>query len=152
MIDYLSPFEQLYQLNSEAYAKLDELSRPPIACLKSRLANHAKPHIKPQSLERTRIRLLIMPIIYYLQDQLIENGFRQTKKQIDLLIQLIESQESINLSLLHQIYLIEILEFFANPPEPITELPTHFIQEELPRCLTKISTKIEKRRARLNHV
>ncbi len=115
----------------------------PIACLKSRLANHKEPPVKPPSIERTRIRCLISPIIYYIQDQLDEVGFRNTKKQINLLIDLIASTESIHLSVNHNIHLLEILDFFVE--QKIEGLPDIFVQRELTQKIKEIQTKISKK-------
>jgi hypothetical protein len=119
----------------------------PIACLKSRLANHSKPPIKPPQLERIRIRALMSPIIYYIQDQLDEIGFRNLKEQIDLLSALIASPESIRLYVEHDIHLLEILEFFID--NKIEGLPEKFIAQELPRKIKYIENKIQKFAKRL---
>jgi len=119
----------------------------PIACLKSRLANHEKPPIKPLQLERIRIRALMRPIVYYIQNQLNEIGFRRLKAQIDLLSALIASPESIRLSVEHDIHLLEILEFFID--NKIEGLPEKFIAQELPRKIKYIENKIQKFAKRL---
>lgn len=131
-------FPQEYEL--EPHNNLRVLT--PIACLKSRLANHKSPSVKPPERERIRIRALMKLIIYYIQEQLEEIGFRKIKKQINLLIEIIASPESINLFVKYDIHLPEILEFFVK--NKIVGLPSEFVQLELPQKLEYIQRKITK--------
>ncbi len=134
------PFKFPPEFNLEPHQNLRILT--PIACLKSRLANYKKPPIKPPKLERMRIQALMNPISYYLQDQLEEIGFRNLKKQINLLIELIETPESIELSIKYNIHLLEILNFLKT--SEIEGLPEDFVNQELTKKITHIESRIQK--------
>ncbi len=110
----------------------------PLGSLKSRIANHK--NLKPPGLERKRIRALMGPVVFYIQDQLAD--FRKAKKQINLLTDIVESKDAIRLSVDYGVNLIDTLIFLVE--NEIDGLPTAFIENEFPKNIDRISKKIEK--------
>ncbi|WP_299665056.1 hypothetical protein [uncultured Psychromonas sp.] len=141
---YSSPFIFPESFKIEPSTKLRILS--PLGCLKSRITNLLDTP-KNNEIEIIRIKLLREPLAYYLQDVAEEEGFREYKRHLDSLKDLILSREGIQLYTLYDVNLIEVYRLIAiSTPDT----PNSFIDKELPSVLKKMNEKYTNRKAAYN--
>lgn len=138
-----SPFEFPSEFKLELHEKLRILN--PIGCLKSRLSNYRLlSGVKNPTKEVARIKLLIEPIIYFLTDQLHENGYRETRKYLDLYMILIESQASMKLLIFEGVNLLIGFSYFVKENTGI--LPSKFVDTEFARWKSGVEMKIKRKK------
>jgi hypothetical protein len=118
----------------EPHDKLRVLT--PLACLRSRIANLFRTP-KRNDIEVARIKVLIEPTYFHIQDLIADNGFRQTKSYIDNLFQLILNRDSINLYLDYDVDLRGLYASIAQIPS----VPDIFIEREFYRNSQKMDSK-----------
>ena len=138
-----SPFEFPSEFKLELHEKLRILN--PIGCLKSRLSNYRLlSGVKNPTKEVARIKLLIEPIIYFLTDQLHENGYRETRKYLDLYMILIESQASMKLLIFEGVNLLIGFSYFVKENTGI--LPSKFVDTEFALWKSGVEMKIKRKK------
>ncbi|ENM5844836.1 hypothetical protein NTH33_000759 [Vibrio mimicus] len=116
----------------------------PIGCLKSRLLNYLLlPRVKMPIKEVGRIKLLISPVIIFLTEHLIENGYRSTRKYIDLYMNLVKSKASMKLLTLEGVDLSIGLAFFVEKNSHL--LPPSFIDNEFKLWRSGLDKKTERK-------
>lgn len=142
LLQHSSLFEFPSEFKLEQHKKLRVLN--PVGCLKSRLLNYwLLSKVKNPTKEVARIKLLIMPIIYFLTDQLHEKGYRETRKYLDLYMILIKSQASMKLFISEGIDLLVGLSYFVE--ENKSKLPSDFVDIEFVRWKSGVEMKMERK-------
>lgn len=116
----------------------------PIGCIKSRMLNYKfLKRVKDPTRELERIRLLIPSVALFLQISLMDDGYKQTRKYIDLLMILAKSSLGMDIRYHQGIDLSAILDFLAHAQNE--RLPKEFINTELPKWRAGIESKFEKK-------
>ncbi|EJL6336669.1 hypothetical protein NMR29_000184 [Vibrio cholerae] len=116
----------------------------PLGCLKSRLLNYLLlPRVKRPTKEVERIKLLISPVIKFLTDYLAENGYRSTRKYIDLYMLLVKSKASMKLLTLESIDLSIGFAYFVEKNSAM--LPSSFIDNEYKLWKSGLDNKISRK-------
>ncbi len=142
LLQHSSLFEFPTEFGLDLHEKLRILN--PIGCLKSRLLNYwLLSKVKNPAKEVARIKLIIMPIIYFLTEQLHENGYRETRKYIDLYMILIKSQASMKLFISEGVDLSIGLSYFVE--ENKEALPSDFVDIEFALWKSGVEMKIERK-------
>jgi hypothetical protein len=143
LLQHSSLFEFPSEFELKLHPKLRILN--PIGCLKSRLLNYwLLSRVKNPSKEVARIKLLITPVIYFLTEQLNENGYREIRKYLDLYMILIKSQASMKLLISEGVDLLIGFSFFVEENKAI--LPPNFVENEFVRWKSGVEKKIERKR------
>ncbi|MEZ8080961.1 hypothetical protein [Enterovibrio norvegicus] len=138
-----SLFEFPPEFELKLHSKLRILN--PIGCLKSRLLNYQLlSRVKDPTREVTRIKLLVQPVLYFLTEQLIDNGYREARKYIELYMILIKSFASMKLLVSEGVDLSLGISFFVE--ENKDRLPYDFVINEFPRWKSGLEEKIERKR------
>jgi hypothetical protein len=131
---YTTPFIFPESFNIPANESLRILT--PLACIRSRIANLFYTQ-KPKDIEVARIKVLMEPTFFHIQDLIADNGFKNTKNYIDDLKDLTLSRDSINLYLDYGIDLRNLYSSIAHCPS----VPDVFIENEFARILEVIDIK-----------
>lgn len=113
----------------------------PIGCLQSRLANIFRTQ-KSNKIEVERIKLLRQIILYYFQDCGAELSFRHLKIHIDVLFNVIISDDGIKLYTQHDVDLRPVFYNLSN----MNFLPDTFILNEYIHMKNKLDDKFERRK------
>jgi len=138
LIQHTSMFKFPSAFNHTSHPNLRILN--PIGCLKSRMLNlKILKRVKDPKVEVARIKLLIIPIGYFLQLSLIQHGYRPTRKYIKLLMILTKSKQGINLRIIHGVDLsIILLNLVENHKD---HLPNGFCDTEFPDWIKSVDEK-----------
>lgn len=116
----------------------------PIGCMKSRMLNYKfLKRVKDPVREIERIKLLIPPVALFLQASLIDNGYKETRKYIDLLMILAKSALGMEIRYYQGIDLSGILDFLADAQRSL--LPIQFINDELPQWRAGVERKFDRK-------
>lgn len=113
----------------------------PIGCLQSRLANIFRTQ-KSKKIEIERIKLLRQIILYYFQDCGAELSFRKLKIHIDILFNIIISNDGIQLYIQHD---VDLRPVFYNLLH-LKFLPDTFISKEFIYMKNKLDDKFTRRK------
>ena len=113
----------------------------PIGCLQSRLANIFRTQ-KSKKIEIERIKLLRQIILYYFQDCGAELSFRKLKTHIDILFNIIISNDGIQLYIQHD---VDLRPVFYNLLH-LKFLPDTFISKEFIYMRNKLDDKFTRRK------
>lgn len=134
---YTTPFIFPESFKIQPHEKLRILT--PLACIRSRIANLFYTQ-KPKDIEVARIKVLMEPTFFHIQDLVADNGFKHTKRYIDDLRYLTLSRDSIKLYLDYGIDLRDLYSSIAHCPD----VPDIFIENEFSRVIEKMDAKYER--------
>lgn len=116
----------------------------PIGAFKSRLLNYTLlKKVKNPAIEVERMKLLLPPIILFLQDKLIENGYRGVRPYIDLWMIIVKSKMGIDFSIKEGIDLVQIIRFVLEHQSHL--IPNDFINKEFPYWAEGVERKLVRR-------
>lgn len=116
----------------------------PIGAFKSRLFNYSLlKRVKPPGLEVERMKLLVVPVILFLQEKLISDGYRYTRTYIDLWMKIAKSKNGVDLAINEGIDLVQALHFVAKHQSDL--LPDDFLNKELPSWTDGVERKISRK-------
>ncbi|MBL4899016.1 MAG: hypothetical protein JKX76_05125 [Colwellia sp.] len=139
---YTTPFIFPESFKIQPQDKLRILT--PLGCIRSRIANLFYTQ-KPKDIEVARIKVLMEPTFFHIQDLIADNGFKHTKRYIDDLRFLVLSKDSIKLYLRYGVDLRILYSSIAHSPG----VPDVFIENEFRLVTEKMDIKYE--RLRLVH-
>ena len=137
---YLFPLDANGEEELQSHEKLLILN--PLGCLKSRIANLLKTN-KNKDLEIQRIKALCLPVYFFIQELSMERSPREVKHYYDELINLICSEEGVQVLIHHGFDLRNLLIDTLHLPNQ----PDKFYELELPNIIKKLNDKFDRRLA-----
>lgn len=116
----------------------------PVGCIKSRMLNYRQlKRQKNPEREIERIKALIVPTSIFLQTQLIEHGYKKTRKFLTLLMKLSKSHLGMEIRYRHGIDLAAVVSFVVEAQREL--FPPRYISEQFPRWQKGIEKKFERK-------